>query len=507
MERPFYATVVIDGPFDVRKQSFTIKPEKRSVPAIGPSIAKIGAEFDNADRVLGLGLANCDTDRLLEHSTSDKSMYVIDQDQIRDGLVFTLPDEQPMESIVVWNYNKPGYTDQGISKMDISVWTEKDGWKTVLKEAGLQEAEGSDDYDEPTVFVFKPVLAQKVRFENLTTFDPKSKQVGLSEVRFHGPLGPAACDPQPRDGSQASYCEAISLAWMVGRDAVAHDVYVGQTKETLQFLGRIKNLPEVTVSGLAVDNTYAWRVDEVTENGAVETGPLWSFTTKDSLVGHWKLDEADGQVVSDSSGKGYEGEIHGPAVLYPSGGKIDGAFSFDGTSYVDVGHVALSEPITSLTVMTWIKVDVFDKTWQAIVAKGDNSWRLCRNGMGAGNGIHFACTGLASPYLHGNIPVDDGQWHHVAGVYDGTLLSLYVDGKLDVSRETKGTVNPSEYPVWIGDDAQAGKRGWKGMIDDVRVYDCALRKDQIEQIYQGQTLDTSSGGTIQLVNADLVEEG
>ena len=34
----------------------------------------------------------------------------------------------------------------------------------------------------------------------------------------------------------------------------------------------------------------------------------------------------------------------------------------------------------------------------------------------------------------GTTPVNDGEWHHAVGVYDGTRISLYIDGELEADR-------------------------------------------------------------------------
>ena len=45
----------------------------------------------------------------------------------------------------------PGITDRGVRKMDISVWTQETGWRKVHDDLAIDQAQGSDDYDEPTL--------------------------------------------------------------------------------------------------------------------------------------------------------------------------------------------------------------------------------------------------------------------------------------------------------------------------------------------------------------------
>lgn len=122
------------------------------------------------------------------------------------------------------------------------------------------------------------------------------------------------------------------------------------------------------------------------------------------------------------------------------------------------------------------------KDYQTIIAKGDSSWRLQRN---AGNdALEFAGTGLVVPStrsgsIYGKTNVNDGQWHHVTGTYDGSKIRLYVDGALDASAEAKGSIKANDKAVCIGENAEKTGRFWNGLIDDVRVYNYALNADEI----------------------------
>ena len=469
------------------------------MPAVGPLIPVVSNEFPLHKALTdGSGLANRDKDRLIEHNTDEAGMWLSDLDKVKDGIVFVLPDERMLESVAVWNYNKPAYTDMGIAKMGISVWTQKDGWKTVLKDAVLQEAEGTDDYDEPAEFIFKPISAEKVRFDNLTAFDPKAKQVGLSEVCFYEPLGPAACNPDPLDGSQAACYEVMPLLWTAGRDAVVHDVYVGETKETLQLLGRVKGLPEVRVSGLSLGSAYLWRVDEVAKDGAVETGPLWSFTTKGSLVNYWPLDETAQDIVG-----GRNGDIAGePRWEDGHNGK---ALKFDGRSdYVEIPALNLNTNV--MTITAWVKRNGNQNNAAPIF--------YTRGGNTPDAGLILTSDGKLwarwtdGPDWKSDLQTPDGSWAMVAYVVEPSKTTLYLhDGTTLHLESNTASYGPEEFDgtIYLGwDENFPGNRNFKGLIDEVQIFDFALSASQIEQLRQGQKFDLSSQDKIQLVDADLV---
>ncbi len=208
------------------------------------------------------------------------------------------------------------------------------------------------------------------------------------------------------------------------------------------------------------------------------------------LVGWWKFDEGKGTSAADSSGYGHAGTLMGNPKWQPTDGKVGGALELDGDGdYVNLGKGPDFDLAEQITIAAWIKVNRFDKEWQAIIAKGDSAWRMQR--VEQTDSLEFACSGLAVPGtewggIHGKISVNDGQWHHAAGVYDGSKLYLYVDGKLDVSSNASGDINANDHPVYIGENAEQTGRFWNGLIDDVRIYNYAISGEQITSLSKGE---------------------
>jgi len=315
-----------------------------------------------------------------------------------------------------------------------------------------------------------------------------------------------ATKPSPADGATISPTQELKVNFRVGVNAKSHNVYFGATADSLTMQTQVANKPDmkvlpmnVTVSspaqiklpGLEEGKTYYWRVDEVWQDGTVITGQTWKFTVG-KLVAHWKLDESEGSVAKDSAGNN-NGTLVGNPKWQPSG-KVGGALHFDGDGdCVEVSNESAFDITGLLTVAAWIKVTQFDKGWQAIVTKGDSTWRIQRRQQT--DSLEFACSGLQMAdgnqwgNLNGEKSINDGQWHHAAGVYDGQKMSLYVDGKLDVSVKAWGSLNADDFSVVIGENSQARMlqgRSWNGLIDDVRIYDYALSEKEIAALASPQ---------------------
>jgi WD40 repeat protein len=209
------------------------------------------------------------------------------------------------------------------------------------------------------------------------------------------------------------------------------------------------------------------------------------------MVAWWKFDRSEDSNVMDSSGSGINGKLVGGATIVPDTERGN-VLSLDGGGYVDCGDNSRFDITGSITITTWIKVNVFDKRCQAIVTKGDTAWRIHRDQNE--NNIEFPCNGLGLGFpgsgmasVGGSVNVNDGQWHHVAGVYDGVTIYLYVDGLLESAEHTWGNIDTNNEPVYIGENSEEPGREWNGLIDDVRIYSCALSGREIKEICAGQS--------------------
>jgi len=190
------------------------------------------------------------------------------------------------------------------------------------------------------------------------------------------------------------------------------------------------------------------------------------------LVGYWQFEGN----TNDSAGANHGTATGGPTFV---AGKIGQAINFDGVDdYVNCGTAASLDITGEITVACWIKVAAFTKSWETILAKGDNSYRMSR-GPQTGNSIHFGCDGPTGGNVNGTAIVTDDTWHHVALVYDGSYKIIYIDGMEDARVASTGLINVSTYPLWIGNNSQQTVRQLIGLVDDVRIYSRALSLDEV----------------------------
>ncbi len=86
--------------------------------------------------------------------------------------------------------------------------------------------------------------------------------------------------------------------------------------------------------------------------------------------------------------------------------------------------------------------------------------------------------------LQGNVTVDDGAWHHLAVTYDGTTVTIFVDGTQDVSSTLSGdTLNTTGPAFAIGTTvSQTSREPLDGSVSDIRVYDRVLSAQEITEL-------------------------
>jgi hypothetical protein len=99
---------------------------------------------------------------------------------------------------------------------------------------------------------------------------------------------------------------------------------------------------------------------------------------------------------------------------------------------------------------------------------------------------YFACTGTATAtgpdWLAGETILTGDRWHHIAAVYDGTSVIIYVDGREDAQKPASGQIAETEQALCIGENAEKPGRFLKGLVDDVRIYNRALRPEEIKTL-------------------------
>jgi len=239
----------------------------------------------------------------------------------------------------------------------------------------------------------------------------------------------------------------------------------------------------------AEDN--AGNISPAPTSGDGDTSTTYQEAPEGVMV-HLELDDdPSDNVAEDSSGLGNDG--FAPDAQMPSlttAGHIDSAYDFTDDRIVltgiDVGG-------TAFTLSGWVNADAF-ASFRRIVAKAtgiqtDNTWwALTTESNGNIPRFQLKTIDGVTTNVVGTTAMQAGQWYHLAGVYDGTSMRLYVNGVEEASAAKSGEIaTDSTVETWVGDAPPTGGRGWDGRIDDVRIYNVALSAAEVESLYTGDT--------------------
>ena len=174
------------------------------------------------------------------------------------------------------------------------------------------------------------------------------------------------------------------------------------------------------------------------------------------------------------------------------------ALHFDGSNdYVAIGNSmnTVLAPLNTITVEAWVNAE--NTTFNGVIAGNYYSWNnemqfLLRRDFDTfsfwvndGTGFKAVDSGLASVTIN--------TWQHVAGVWDGSSLYIYVDGVL---KGTTTGVTGSNF-AYTSNSVVIGSNGYPepfgGSIDELRIWTRALNQCEIQNNMNGELLAGQTG--------------
>ncbi len=209
------------------------------------------------------------------------------------------------------------------------------------------------------------------------------------------------------------------------------------------------------------------------------------------LVGWWPGNDNARDVVA-----GHEGRLNDGVGFAP--GKVGQAFSFDDRSSVEVPRIGGMD-IQEGTLEFWMRPDPanpMDRCCQGLVGTEYFLVEISR-GWSKVTGVNFAINNgnlfkQTSDEKNAAFQVPAGEWSFIAATYDGQRLRLYVNGQEVQSLEHHGNmapVFPDSFLIIGSEDGRThcdgcdGRRYFRGLIDEVSVYDRALSAEEIWRIF------------------------
>ncbi|MBP9758887.1 prepilin-type N-terminal cleavage/methylation domain-containing protein [Candidatus Dojkabacteria bacterium] len=212
---------------------------------------------------------------------------------------------------------------------------------------------------------------------------------------------------------------------------------------------------------------FPGKIDEFRVYGralsASEVKALYEYTPPP--VAQWKLDETSGTTASDSSGNGNNGTLtNGPTWV---AGNYGNGINFDG---INDSFQATQNLTKSFTISMWIysNINGASHIWEGQDMSSPSIEGTDSNYLFYMNNANSISTGVINP----------SRWYYITATYDYELQTqkLYLDGALKGTNTSVASDNLTTF--YVG-SRFGNTRFWKGMIDDVRIYNYARTQEQI----------------------------
>lgn len=170
---------------------------------------------------------------------------------------------------------------------------------------------------------------------------------------------------------------------------------------------------------------------------------------------------------------------------------------FDGIDdYVNCGNsTSVRITGTSLTLEAWVKARSWEtNVWEGslIIKEGADCGYMLRCGdngkvdFSIGNGSAWQSATTASL-------LTTDRWYHLAAVYNGSTMKIFIDGEEAASQTATGSVADHPNSLWIGSSALNPVRNFDGQIDEVRIWNTARFQIDIQNDMNLYLTGTESG--------------
>ena len=320
------------------------------------------------------------------------------------------------------------------------------------------------------------------------------------------PSAPAlAVSPSPADGATGVEAAGRNLTWTGSANTLSYKVYFGTDSSSLEFKSDVISA-SYTVSGLADNTVYFWRVDAVNELGTT-MGDVWSFRTLKTfppgIIGDWRFDETFGTLAADSSSYRNDAEVNDVPDFEWEAGKINNGINLktmttaSGILIPHQEHIMLDRGSFSFSL--WVKAPAQSSASKYLFHKGTFAKDASSGATGKWYGIELKDGNLVfsvdddvtkSSATTSSSPFFDNSWKHLVVIRDaGTKkLRVYLNGELRVESNdnTAGTIGGDE-PLVIA-NTNSFNAPFTGMLDEFMAFNYVLSENEILKLYHTSPL-------------------
>ena len=377
-------------------------------------------------------------------------------------------------SFSAWIMNKDSgdFTNNRIISKKLN-WSAVDGWGLVLKSSGL-----SLDYIG--------IMLDGANFVTLNTGGEWDKEYLNSWVHIVITIA----------GTNAElFCDGVST----DSDVFPADGIIVDNNQDL-LIGRLIS---------EASNSFLGPIDEVRiYNRVLSEEEIRHLYNKGEPIAQWNFDEGEGTTAYDSTNNDNDGTFGDGTCVAGVGtcpswveGKYGSGLDFDGgDDYVEVASSSALEGTGDTTICFWMNADKIQTTsnWIGILSRynsteADRCWNFAIPTTSTlnyvANDLNFWVSPDGGTANGKGVQIDIAtkmsinKWYHVCGRYDGSAISIYLDGLEEMTKAYSSGIHGDSESIVIG-NYRAFTESFNGTIDDIRVYNHARTLEQIRLDYQ-----------------------
>lgn len=184
------------------------------------------------------------------------------------------------------------------------------------------------------------------------------------------------------------------------------------------------------------------------------------------------------------------------------------ALSLDGNlGYMEIPSSPNLDISGELTIELWFTNDMPESNAFLIMKSGNIGNSICLYGLYIKNdsskiGFHLALMESGVNKIHRSGFFADNRWHHVAGTFNGQIMTLYVNGvkRISLPLEKNDKIIAKGYPLLVGASPNS-QISHSGLIDEVRVWKITRTQEEIQST-MNSTLTGDEEGLVGYWNFD-----
>ncbi len=204
---------------------------------------------------------------------------------------------------------------------------------------------------------------------------------------------------------------------------------------------------------------------------------------------------------NDESGNGNNGVLSGASLIADRFGNGSSALSFDGIN--DNVRVTNSININfkkAISLNFWMNINSFLEREQYVISHGnwERRWKVSIGN----NRLRWTIkTEAGITDLDSELKLKTSTLYNITTIFSGNEMEIFINNQLDAFKYWSGDLLTTDIDLTIAQTVPGDNNyNFKGILDDIRIFDYAISLDEINELYDFST-DVENGNNITIPNS------